>query len=403
MSHAPHPDRLPSGPLPPGPRLSRRSLRGLALRGACLPGLCLGACTAAEPASPAAGAPAPAAATATSVDAPKLPGHLVFLAEDGEGPGPGAIVAIEPDGGGRKELLRGTGLYPAAVAPGGAHLAIIAVDETGEHVERLQIHAWTGDALGQPVWVSPPASHVRNPSFGPDGRFVVFEASMDSFRDLYRVELPTGTTLRLTNNAEGNFEPAVAPDGRTIAFVSSRDGNAEIYRMSADGGEQTRLTSFHLDDWGPIWSPDGKTLAFLSNREQMDRIFVMGPDGADPRRFTADKTVMRDPDAPTGDEPHETDPAFSPDGATIAYCVRTGSQGAKLQVAPLAGGPAVTLTDGKTSDRSPVWSPDGTHLVFVSNRDGGDLELYRVARTGGPALRLTARPAADWLPRWAPR
>lgn len=339
---------------------------------------------------------------AAEVQAP-LPGRLVFLAEDGEGPGPGAIVSLRPDGSDRKELLRGTGLYPATVDPTGAHLAIIAVDETGEHQERLKLYPWSGGELGQPLWTSPPASHVRNPSWGPEGRFVVFEASFDSFRDLYRVELPAGTMTRLTNNEEGNFEPAVAPDGESVAFVSSREGNAEVFRMKADGSEQQRLTSFQLDDWGPMWSPDGKTLAFLSNREQIDRIFLMRADGGEQRRFTADPTKIRDPDAPTGDEPHETDPVFAPDGTAIAYCVRTGSQGAALRIAPVAGGEPIKLSDGKTSDRSPVWSPDGLHLVFVSNRDAGDLELYRIPRAGGPAIRLTERPFADWLPRWSPR
>lgn len=374
----------------------------------CL-GLCLwSACGGAEsPANKPATANTPVVAPAVD-----LPGRLVFLAEDGEDPGSpkdphgpsGAIVATAPDGSDRKELLRGTGVYPATPDPSGAHLAIITVDEeTGEHREQLKLFAWTGGPLTTPVWQSPPASHVRNPSWGPGGKFVVFESSSASFRDLYRVELPSGTVVRLTDNAEGNFEPAVAPDGRTIAFVSSRHGNAEIFRMNTDGSEQTRLTNFHLDDWAPTWSPDSKTLAFLSNREQLDRIFLMDADGADPRRFTADRTVI-DPEAPpTGDEPHETEPVFSPDGTAIAYCVRTAGQGLRLTVAPVAGGPAVALTDGKTADQSPVWSPDSTFLAFVSNRDGGDLELYRVHREGGAPLRLTSRAGADWLPRWTVR
>jgi TolB protein len=369
-------------------------------------GLCFACGATGEPAPKSEAAKTPEAAAA-AVD---LPGRLVFLSEDGE-PGPhgvsGAIVSTAPDGSDRKELLRGTGtgnsIYPAAPDPSGAHLAIITVDESASgHVEHLKLYAWTGGPLTTPVWQSPPASHVRNPSWGPGGKFVVFESSAASFRDLYRVELPAGTLVRLTDNAEGNFEPAVAPDGRSVAFVSSRHGNAEIFRMNADGSEQTRLTNFHLDDWSPTWSPDGKTLAFLSNREQMDRIFLMNPDGSDPRRFTDDRTKI-DPDAPTGDEPHETEPVFAPDGKTIAFAVRTARQGLMLKVAPVAGGPAVALTDGKSADQSPVWSPDGTHLVFVSNRDAADLELYRVGRDGGPPVRVTTRPGADWLPRWTVR
>lgn len=365
----------------------------------CLPALA--ACG-----GPAAPAPAAAAAAPASspVPAPPVPsGRLISLAEEGD---TAVLASMRPDGEDRRELLRGKGLYPAAVDPTGAALAIIVVDEhEGMHRERIEVRPLGDGALGPPTWTSEAGTHVRNPSWGPDGRFLVFEAAYTSFRDIYRVELPAGTVTRLTDNPEGNFEPAVAPDGRSIAFVSSRDGNAEVYRMTAEGGEPTRLTAFHLDDWGPMWSPDGQTLAFLSNRELIDRIFLMRADGTELRRLTADPTPARDPDAPLGDEPHETDPAFSPDGAAIAYCVRTGSLGAAVRVAPLAGGAPLQIGDGSgsVSERSPVWSPDGAHLVLVSNRDAGDLELYRVARDGTDLTRLTRRDGADWLPRWAPR
>ena len=358
------------------------------------------------------------AASQAAQSLPALPGRLVFLAEDAETERSGAIVAMRPDGGERKELLRGPGLYPAAVEASGAALAVIAVDEqNGGHSEVLKILPWTASGLGKPIWESPPSSHIRNPSWGPGGRFIVFEAALDSFRDLYRVDLPApepghgGVTaaaklLRLTDNPEGNFEPAVSADGERVAFVSSRDGNAEVYRMKSDGSEQTRLTNFALDDWGPLWAPDGKTIAFLSNREQIDRIFLMGADGSDPRRFTADKAPVREPDAPLGDEPHETDPVFAPDGAHLAYCVRIGSQGVSLRVAPVAPDGSTTpvqLSDGRFADRNPVWSPDGAALVFVSNREASELELFRVARDGSGLARLTERPGADWLPRWSSR
>ncbi len=345
---------------------------------------------------------APAGSPAAPTEpAPTLPGRLVFLSESGA---ESAIVAMHPDGSGRQELRRGAGLYPAAVDPSGAALAVITVEEKdGGHVERLQVLPWTTAGLGPAIWQSPPAAQVRNPSWGPAGRFLVFEAALDSFRDIYRVELPAGTLLRLTDNEQGNFEPAVSPDGQTVAFVSSRDGNAEVYTMHADGSEQVRRTEAPLDDWGPLWAPDGKTLAFLSNRELVDRIFLMRPDGGELRRLTADPNPHKDPDAPLGDEPHETDAAFAPGGASLAFCVRIGSQGAPLRVAPAARGPARPVPGGAPRGRSPVWSPDGTHLVFVSNQDAGDLELYRISRDGAGRTRLSEHEGADWLPRWSPR
>lgn len=335
-----------------------------------------------------------------------LSGRLVFLAEDPGGAGEAAIVAMRPDGSGRVELLRGSGIYPAAIDRAGTTLAVIAVDEAEGHQERVQLFTLGDGPLAAPLWQSQPGAQVRNPSFSPDGRFLVFESSAASFRDIYRLELPAGPLLRLTDNEEGNYEPVYAPDGRAIAFVSSRDGNAEVYRMNPDGGDPLRLTSFHLDDWGPQWAPDSQTIAFLSNREQIDRIFLMRPDGGDLRRLTKDRSKAPGDGAPLGTEPHETEPMFAPDGQAIAHGVRSGPQGTGLRITPInggTGGTVVVLSDGTTSDRNPVWSPDGAHLVFVRDAGGGDLELYRIGRDGRDRVRLTERPGADWLPRWSSR
>ncbi|MBK7828137.1 hypothetical protein [Nannocystis sp.] len=333
-----------------------------------------------------------------------LSGRLVFLAED-PGGAEAAIVAMRPDGSGRVELLRGSGIYPAAIDRAGTTLAVIAVDEAEGHQERVQLFALGDGPLAAPLWQSLPGAQVRNPSFSPDGRFLVFESSAASFRDIYRLELPAGPLLRLTDNEEGNYEPVYAPDGRAIAFVSSRDGNAEVYRMNPDGGEPLRLTSFDLDDWGPQWAPDSQTIAFLSNREQIDRIFLMRPDGGDLRRLTKDRSAAPGDGAPLGTEPHETEPSFAPDGQAIVHGVRSGPKGTGLRVTPLpgAGGTGVALSDGEASDRNPVWSPDGAHLVFVRDQGGGELELYRIGRDGRDRVRLTERPGADWLPRWSSR
>ncbi len=355
--------------------------------------LLLAACS--SPAAPA-GAATPGA----------LPGRLIFLAEDPGDAGQAAIVGMRPDGGQRVELLRGVGIYPAAIDRAGTTLAVVAVDEAEGHQERVQLFALGDGPLAAPTWQSQPGAQVRNPSFSPDGRFLVFESSAASFRDIYRLELPAGPLLRLTDNEEGNYEPVYAPDGRAIAFVSSRDGNAEVYRMNPDGGDPLRLTSFHLDDWGPQWAPDSQTIAFLSNREQIDRVFLMRADGGDQRRLTHDRSAPPGDGAPLGHEPHETEPMFSPDGQAIVHGVRSGPHGTGLRVTTItngAGGPGVVLSDGKASDRSPVWSPDGAQLVFVRDHGGGDLELHRIGRDGRDHVRLTERPGADWLPRWSSR
>ena len=122
-----------------------------------------------------------------------------------------------------------------------------------------------------------------------------------------------------------------------------------------------------------------------ANRTNDTNIFVVDARaGAQPRALT----TWNGPD-------NQARPAWSPDGASIAYL-----QGSEpklfaysrntLAVVPAAGGTPTLLTDANTIDvEAPAWTPDGTALYLIAVNDRAR-ELVRVAVTGGPLVRLTA-------------
>ncbi|MDE2944018.1 MAG: amidohydrolase family protein [Gemmatimonadota bacterium] len=72
------------------------------------------------------------------------------------------------------------------------------------------------------------------------------------------------------------------------------------------------------------------------------------------------------------------DPAFSPDGSTIAVSIL-----GKIWTLPAEGGTARQLTDGASWDTRPAWSPDGRFLAYAArSRQGADI-LVRNMATGG--------------------
>ena len=72
------------------------------------------------------------------------------------------------------------------------------------------------------------------------------------------------------------------------------------------------------------------------------------------------------------------DPAFSPDGSTIAVSIL-----GKIWTLPAEGGTARQLTDGASWDTRPAWSPDGRFLAYAARtRQGADI-LVRNMATGG--------------------
>jgi tricorn protease len=83
------------------------------------------------------------------------------------------------------------------------------------------------------------------------------------------------------------------------------------------------------------------------------------------------------------DLPGEEDsPAFSPDGAWLAFNRDLGG-GGDVWVMPAAGGEPRRLTWHPKEDRVHGWTPDGKKILFTTNRDGdGVWRLYTISTDG---------------------
>src|SRR5258708_29454150 len=66
----------------------------------------------------------------------------------------------------------------------------------------------------------------------------------------------------------------------------------------------------------------------------------------------------------TSGNAHEFQPAWSPDGKSIAY-VAWSSQGGQLWRIAAAGGSPVQLSKSLAAYSNPAWSPDGTQIVLL--------------------------------------
>lgn len=94
--------------------------------------------------------------------------------------------------------------------------------------------------LGAPVNITRRPGYDNQPSFTPDGRSVLFTSvRVGNQADIYRYDLRSKTTARLTNTPESEYSPTVYGAGTRFSVV----------RVEADSTQ--RLWSFRLDGTDP--------------------------------------------------------------------------------------------------------------------------------------------------------
>jgi Tol biopolymer transport system component len=144
-----------------------------------------------------------------------------------------------------------------------------------------------------------------------------------------------------------------------IAFVSDADGTRQIYVISADGSGRAQLTESPADSYtesfAPAWSPDGASIAFVHSDEEGNvDVWVMRADGSDQHELLADGGS----------------PAWSPNGKSIAFVRGNADSGNdELWLAGADGKGAKQLCGNDDSSLgAPAWTADGKQLVYA--RDG---------------------------------
>lgn len=200
------------------------------------------------------------------------------------------------------------------------------------------------------------------PNISPDGQHLAFawNGGAGPYFSIYVKLIGSEESLRLTKQASIDFNPVWSPDGRYIAFCRIAQNEPGIYIIPALGGAERRLRKTLWEEQefyetiGSVgrlsWSPDGKRLAFSdrASRNEPPSIFLLELDSLEDRRLTFPRS--------RGD----FDPAFSPDGRTLAF----NRRGAGIYTVAVLGGEERVISAG-TYYWGLAWTQDGRQIVFA--------------------------------------
>ena len=207
--------------------------------------------------------------------------------------------------------------------------------------------------------------HDSHPVFSPDGRTIAFDRSSDTSQSIMLVDSDGRHLRTLVANQFAQYI-SWSPDSGSFAY-----SGVGIWRIDLANPTPRLLTEQNPDIWQPAWSPDGTSIAY----SQFERCF----------RCTGIWVMKAD-----GTQRHEIveqgrHPSWSPNGSLLAVTTsETGNLIVRLDGSLAARGFADYVS----------WSPRGTYLAYT--RVGLHLRNIRTGRDRKLNRYLGEKPA--WSP-----
>ena len=187
-----------------------------------------------------------------------------------------------------------------------------------------------------------------------------------------------------TISREGEAEPVVEMDGQvtlqavgedeqTLILGSSRDGQMNLYRHNLGSGETEKITDYERATGGAQLSPGCERLAYSTNEsDDFDNrdVYIAEVDGSNPRNLHLGETGA------------ESGPAdWDADGERLLVSDNSPDLG-RIGVYTVETDEVQWLGNGEFEESATAFTPDGEHVLGTRSRDAEAVPIVYDLETG---------------------
>lgn len=237
-------------------------------------------------------------------------------------------------------------------------------------------------------------------AFSYDGDLYTMKQGSEPAKVNVRVGADGRDSIEKIVPVNGGFtEAKLSPNGKEFAFIF----RGEVFVSSIDGKMVKRVTNTPWQERTVSFSPDGRTLVYAAEKDSNWNIYTSAITRKTEPYFCV-STVLKE-EAVLATPAEEFQPAFSPDGKSIAYLenrntLKVFDIAAKRSHMVLAAENNYSYADG---DQYYSWSPDSNWLLvqFGPKERIFTPEVGLVAADGSGELHnLTQSGYDDFVPKW---
>jgi hypothetical protein len=214
--------------------------------------------------------------------------------------------------------------------------------------------ARTTPAVARAENITRSPGYDNQPFFTPDGAAILFTSNRGATQtDIYRYDIASGATTRLTDTPEGEYSPTVTPDGGHVSAIRvEADGTQRLWRFTLDGRnpelvlERVKPVGYHA------WVDDHTLALFVLGSPATLQLADTRTGNAEEVARGINRSLQRIPRAGTISYVDKDE-----DGSLMVRELDPKTKAATTIVAAVAGAKEADL----------AWTPDG--LLLMAEKD----------------------------------